>query len=66
VIQTAQTWLKSLYRWLKKHLLESRVIYADETVVQVLLEDGKPASTESRMWVYSSNNHGGRLGRFFE
>ena len=51
VIQTAQTWLKPLYRRLKKHLLESCVIYADETVVQVLKEDGKPATSESRMWV---------------
>lgn len=66
VIQTAQTWLKPLYRRLKKHLLESRVIYADETVVQVLKEDGKPASSESRMWVYGSGERGGRPVRFFE
>ncbi len=66
VIQTAQTWLKPLYRRLKKHLLESRVIYADETVVQVLKEDGKPASSESRMWVYGSEERGGRPIRFFE
>lgn len=66
VIQTAQTWLKPLYRRLRKHLLESRVIYADETVVQVLKEDGKPASSESRMWVYASNDRAGRPIRFFE
>lgn len=66
VIQPAQTWLKPLYRRLKKHLLESRVIYADETVVQVLKEDGKPASSESRMWVYGSGERGGRPVRFFE
>lgn len=66
VIQPAQTWLKPLYRRLKKHLLESRVIYADETVVQVLKEDGKPTSSESRMWVYGSGERGGRPIRFFE
>lgn len=66
VIQTAQTWLKPLYRRLKKHLLESRVIYADETVVQVLKEDGKPASSESRMWVYGSGERSGKPIRFFE
>ena len=65
VIQTAQTWLKPLYRRLKKHLLDNRVIYADETVVQVLKEDGKPASSESRMWVYGSGERGGRPIRFF-
>lgn len=66
VIQVAQTWLKPLCRNLKKQLLESRVIYADETVVQVLKEDGKPASSESRMWVYGSGERGGRPVRFFE
>lgn len=66
VIQTAQTWLKPLYQRLKKHLLNNRVIYADETVIQVLKEDGKPASSQSRMWVYGSGERGGRPIRFFE
>lgn len=55
-----------LYRQLKKHLLDSRVIYADETVVQVLEEDGKPVSSESRMWVYDSGERGGKPIGFFE
>ena len=54
VIQTSQNWLKPLYRRLKHALLESTVIHADETVVQVLKEDGKKASSQSRMWVYAS------------
>ena len=33
---------------------EQSVIHADETVVQVLKEDGKPAASESRMWLYAS------------
>lgn len=66
VIQTAQTWLKPLYRSLKKHLLQCDVIHADETVVQVLKEDGKSASSESRMWVYASNARSGRPIRYFE
>ena len=49
VIRTAQTWLKPLYRTLKKELLSSSTIYADETVVQVLKEDGKAAVSESRI-----------------
>ena len=56
VIRTAQTWLKPLYRTLKKELLGSSTIYADETVVQVLKEDGKAAVSESRMWVYAGYN----------
>lgn len=66
VIQCAQTWLRPVYRRMKKHLLASDVIYADETVVQVLKEDGKPATSESRMWVYGSNERSGRPIRYFE
>lgn len=39
---------------MKQLLLEQSVIHADETVVQVLKEDGKAATSESRMWVYAS------------
>ena len=66
VIQTTQTWLKPVCRSLKKQLLSSSVIHADETVVQVLKEDGKPAVSESRMWVYASSERGGRPIRYFE
>ena len=54
VIQCARTWLKPLYRHMKQQLLTQSVIHADETVVQVLKEDGKPATSQSRMWVYAS------------
>ena len=54
VIQCAQTWLKPLYRHMKQVLLEEPLIHADETVVQVLKEEGKAATSESRMWLYAS------------
>ena len=54
VIQCSQTWLKPLYKHMKQRLLEQSVIHADETVVQVLKEGGKPAASESRMWLYAS------------
>jgi len=66
VVQTSQTWLKPLYRRLKCALLDSSVIHADETVVQVLKEDGKKASSQSRMWVYASPPRNGRQVRYFE
>lgn len=66
VIQTSQNWLKPLYRRLKKALLESSVIHADETVIQVLKEDGKLATSESRMWVYASPPRSGKPVRYFE
>lgn len=66
VIQTAQSWLKPVYRRMKKHLLACSVIHADETVVQVLKEDNKPATSESRMWVYATNERSGKPIRYFE
>jgi len=66
VIQTAQSWLKPVYRRMKKHLLTCSVIHADETVVQVLKEDHKPATSESRMWVYATNERSGKPIRYFE
>ena len=54
VIQCSQTWLKPLYKHMKQELLSHSVIHADETVVQVLKEDNKPATSESRMWLYAS------------
>ena len=54
VIQCSENWLKPLYNHMKQELLTHSVIHADETVVQVLKEDGKPATSESRMWLYAS------------
>ena len=55
-----------MYRHMKETLLTSEVIYADETVVQVLKEDGKPATSESRMWVYGCDKRRGLPIRIFE
>ena len=66
VIQCAQKWLKPLQRHMKATLLTGAVIYADETVVQVLKEDGKPATSESRMWMYASDSRGGRNISYFK
>ena len=54
VIQCSGAWLKPLYKHMKQELLTHTVIHADETVVQVLKEDNKPATSESRMWLYAS------------
>lgn len=66
VIQCAQVWLKPLCRHMKQRLLEQSVIHADETVVQVLKEENKPATSESRMWVYASGERSKAHIRIFE
>ena len=66
IIQCSQSWLKPLYKHMKQELLTHSVIHADETVVQVLKEDGKPATSESRMWLYASAALLRRQVRIFE
>ena len=66
VIQCSQTWLTPLYKHMKQRLLEQNVIHADESVVQVLKEDGKPATSESRMWVYATGERSSTPVRIFE
>lgn len=66
VIRCTQTWLKPLYRHMRRALLEESVIHADETVVQVLKEDGKEATSDSRMWVYASWEGSKKPIRIFE
>jgi len=66
VIRCAEDWLKPMYKELRLHLLQQSVIHADETAVQVLKEDGKPATSESRMWVYASGARAAQQVRYFE
>lgn len=54
IIRPSHEWLEPLYDVMKKGLVTEPVIHADESVIQVLKEEGKKASTESRMWVYTS------------
>jgi len=52
VIRASEDWLIPLQSYLKQELLKREVLHADETVVQVLNEPGKKATTESFMWLY--------------
>ncbi|MDR3000820.1 MAG: IS66 family transposase [Fibromonadaceae bacterium] len=56
IIYVSMFWLFPLWEALKDVLLESPVIMADETVIQVLKEPGKTPQSESRMWVYCTGN----------
>ncbi|MDO0824401.1 IS66 family transposase [Desulfosporosinus nitroreducens] len=58
IIRAATDWLMPLWEIMKEHLLEQAVVHADETVIQVLKEEGKKPSSESRMWIYCSGNTG--------
>lgn len=47
-----------IYQRLHDELLHRDVIHADETVCQVLREDGKAAQSTSYMWIYRSGSDG--------
>ena len=66
VIHAAEQFLKPIYAEMKEELLQSSVIHADETVVQVLNEPNKNAKTDSRMWVYCAGKYEGHSNILFE
>lgn len=66
VIQVADLYLRPFWKRIRSELLTQSTIHADETVLQVLKENGKPATSESRMWVYSSAKRADIQLRCFE
>jgi transposase len=58
IIYSSKHWLAPLWEAWKVLLLTAPIIFADETVLQVLKEPGKTPQSESRMWVYGTGNYG--------
>jgi len=52
VIKASSSWLVPLYEAVHKELLTKEILHADETVLEVLCEPGREASTQSYMWLY--------------
>jgi transposase len=50
--------LDPVYDRLHQLLVARDILHADETVLQVLHEPGRQATTDSRMWVYCSGRYG--------
>ena len=48
----AEKWCVPIVREMHRLLLAGEVIHADETRIQVLHEEGRKATAESKMWVY--------------
>ena len=66
VIQLSNRYFRRLWKRMKEKLLKQGVIHADETVIQVLKEDGRSPTSESRMWVYASSKRADIQVRIFE
>lgn len=58
MIKAAENWLSPLYERFKFHLLQQKVLHADETELQVLKEDGRTAANKSYFWLYVSGRDG--------
>jgi len=55
VIKCAFDWLTVIYVKLRIKLLESEILHADETTLQVLCELNRAAQTRSYMWLYRTS-----------
>ena len=66
VIQVADLYLRLFWKRIRSELLTQSTIHADETVMQVHKEKGRPDALESRMWVYSSAKRADIQLRCFE
>lgn len=52
VIKGSELWLSPVYDRLKYYLLQEEVVHADESKFQVLKEPGRPATSQSKIWLY--------------
>ena len=66
VCAAAERWCVPVMRRMKELLLTGDVIHADETRIQVLHEEGRKATSESRMWVYCNGKMNDRSIVMFE
>ena len=55
LIRSAKDWLEPIMYELKRRLLLSKVLHADETTFQVLKEPGKRAQSKSYLWCYRTS-----------
>ena len=55
LLKASSSWLEPIYEAMKRRLCEHEVLHADETTLQVLHEDGKPAQSKSYMWLYRTS-----------
>jgi len=55
LIKASEEWLEPIYEEMKNRLCRHDVLHADETVLQVLKEPGKPAKSKSYMWLFRTS-----------
>ena len=58
MIYGAERWFTPLYDRMHQLLLKLDIVYADETTLQVLREPGRPATSNSYLWLYRTGMEG--------
>lgn len=59
LILASTRWLSIIFEYMHRLLISQHdIIHADETTLQVLHEPGRPASSESYMWLYRTGRDG--------
>ena len=66
VCTIAERWCLPILEEMHRQLLSAEIIHGDETVLQVLHETGRKATTDSRMWVYCNGKTNDRSIIIFE
>src|SRR5665648_793712 len=61
MIHGANKSLKVLYDRMHTKLLAESYLHADETTLQVLQEEGRPATSKSYMWLYATGKFGPQI-----
>lgn len=56
MIRGANDWLVHLYNRLHEKLIEHDILHSDETILQVLREEGRNAANKSYMWLYATGH----------
>ncbi len=56
MIKSSNDWLRPMYNLMHVELLKKEVLHADETVLEVLCEPGREATTNSYMWLYRTSS----------
>jgi transposase len=56
MIRGASDWLCHLYNRMHAKLIQHDILHADETILQVLHEEGRAATSKSYMWLYATGH----------
>jgi hypothetical protein len=58
IIRCSKDWLMPVVKRLRQELLKRDIIHCDETLVQILKEQGKKPQSKSYMWLYHTGSDG--------